>query len=133
MIEGRIKIRKNLRYNAIRLGLLHARPRSMLPALTVVGRPIAFAPARIITPATALAHFSFNLLRRCWLLRFLGLPATIGTLLLRFVMRVRFLVVVAALPTEKEQNLLRVAGTHTDSFRSWRVVVKRIALDIHAG
>jgi hypothetical protein len=62
-----------------------------------------------------------------WLLcgGFLGLPASIGTLLLRLVMRVRFLVIVAALATEKEQNLLRVAGTHTDSFRSWRVVVKR--------
>jgi hypothetical protein len=59
---------------------------------------------------------------------FLGLPATVGTLLLRFVMRVRFLVVVAALPTEKEQNLLRVARTHIDSFRSWRRVVKRTTM-----
>ncbi len=62
---------------------------------------------------------------------FFGFPATVGTLLLRFVMRVRFLVVVAALPAEKEQNLLRVAGTHTDSFRSWWVVVKRTTLDFH--
>ncbi|MGB8684014.1 MAG: hypothetical protein WCD12_14095 [Candidatus Binatus sp.] len=68
-----------------------------------------------------------------WLLRggFLGLPATVGTLLLRLVVRVRFLVLVAALATEKEQNLLRVAGTHTDSFRSWRVVVKLTTLIRH--
>ena len=59
---------------------------------------------------------------------FFGLPATVGTLLLRFVVRVRFLVVVAALATEKEQNLLRVARTHTDSFRSWRRVVKRTTM-----
>ena len=48
-----------------------------------------------------------------------GFPATMRALLLRLVMRVRFLVVVAALATEKEQNLLRVAGTHADSFLSW--------------
>jgi hypothetical protein len=59
---------------------------------------------------------------------FLGLPASVGTLLLRLVMGMRFLVVVAALATEKEQNLLRVAGTHTDSFRRWRVAVKRTTL-----
>ena len=52
------------------------------------------------------------------------LSASVGTLLLRLVMRVRFLVVVAALPTEKEQYFLRVAGTHIDSFHSWRLVVK---------
>jgi len=62
---------------------------------------------------------------------FLGLPATVGTLLLRLVVRVRFLVVVAALATEKEQNLLRVAGTHIDSFRIWRVVVKRTTMRPH--
>src|SRR5271166_4141983 len=57
---------------------------------------------------------------------FLGLPATtVGPLLLRLVMRVRFFVVVAALATVEEQNLLRVAGTHTDSFRSWSCAVKR--------
>ena len=55
---------------------------------------------------------------------FLGLPATVRTLLLRLVVRVRFFVVVAALPTEKEQNLLRVAGTHTDSFCRWPRAVK---------
>jgi hypothetical protein len=59
---------------------------------------------------------------------FLGLSATVGTSLLRLEMTVRFLVVVAALATEKEQNLLRVAGTHTDSFRRWRVVAKRITV-----
>jgi hypothetical protein len=59
---------------------------------------------------------------------FFGLPATVRTLLLRLVMRVRFLVVVAAFPTEKEQNLLRVAGTHTDSLRRWRMFVKRTTL-----
>jgi hypothetical protein len=61
---------------------------------------------------------------------FLGLPATIGTLLLRLVVRVRFLVVVAALATEKEQNLLRVAGTDTDSFRRWQVAVKRTTVSV---
>jgi hypothetical protein len=59
---------------------------------------------------------------------FLGLPAPIRALLLRLVVRVRFLVVVAALPAEKEQNLLSVGAAHADSFRIWRVVVKRITL-----
>ncbi len=62
---------------------------------------------------------------------FLGLAATIRPLLLRFVVWMRFLVVVAALPAEKEQNLLRVAGTHIDSFRRWRTFVKRITLVRH--
>ncbi len=59
---------------------------------------------------------------------FLGLPASVGALFLRLVVRMRFLVIIAALPAEKKQNLLRVTGTHTDSFRSWRDVVKRITL-----
>jgi len=59
---------------------------------------------------------------------FLGLSTTIRTLLLCLVMRVRFLVIVAALATEKEQNLLRVAGTHTDSFRRWPCAVKRTTM-----
>jgi hypothetical protein len=64
---------------------------------------------------------------------FLRFPATVGTLLLRLIVRVRFFVVVAALATEKEQNLLRVAGTHTDSFRSWRRAVKRTTLGLRRG
>ena len=83
------------------------------------------AMARIRTNLRYYAELLGVLLR---LSDLLGLPATIGALLLRFVVRVRFLVVVAALATEKEQNLLRVAGTHTDSFRTWWVVVKRITL-----
>jgi hypothetical protein len=55
---------------------------------------------------------------------FLGLPATVGSLFLRLVVGVRFLVVVSA-ATERAQNLLRVAGTHIASFRRGRVVVKR--------
>ena len=70
-----------------------------------------------------------------WLLRggFLGLPPSVGTLFLRLVMRVRLFVIVAALATEEEQNLLRVAGTHTDSFRIWSVVVKRTTLSLNGG
>lgn len=68
------------------------------------------------------------LLRRCVLLGFSRLPTTVGPLLLRFVMRVCFLVVVAALPAEKEQNLLSVAAGHTASVRSWPRAVKRIIL-----
>jgi hypothetical protein len=86
MIPAMSRIRTNLRYDALRLGVLLR--------LSV----------------------------------FLGLPPTVGTLLLRLVVRVRFFVVVAALATEKEQNLLRVAGTHTDSFRRWRAVVKRTTM-----
>lgn len=56
---------------------------------------------------------------------FFRLPPTIGTLLLRLVMGMRFLVVLATLPAEKEQNLLSVATCHAASFRIWRVVVKR--------
>jgi hypothetical protein len=66
--------------------------------------------------------------RKRALLGFLGLPASIRALLLRLVVRMRFFVVVAALATEEEQNLLRVAGTHTDSFRIWLLVVKRTTL-----
>jgi len=36
----------------------------------------------------------------------------------------RLFVVVVALATEEEQNLLRLAATHADSLRSWRVAVK---------
>jgi hypothetical protein len=86
MIPVMSRVRTNLRYDAVRLGVL---------------------------------------LRRDGFFR---LPATVGTLLLRLVVRVRFLVVVATLATEKEQNLLRVAGTHTDSFRRWRRAVKRSTL-----
>ena len=56
---------------------------------------------------------------------FLGLRATVGTLLLRLVVRMRFLVVVAASATEKEQNFLRIAAAHAPSFRGWWVAVKR--------
>jgi len=72
-------------------------------------------------------------IRLGWLLRggFLSLSATVRPLLQRPVGRVRFLVVVAALAAEKEQNLLRVAGTHTDSFCSCRVAVKRITIPTH--
>jgi hypothetical protein len=59
---------------------------------------------------------------------FFRFPATVGALLLRFVVRVRFLVVVAALPTEKEEDFLRVGTAHADSFRIWLLVVKRITL-----
>jgi hypothetical protein len=90
MIPAMSRIRTNLRYDALRLGVL----------------------LRVSS--------------------FLGLPASVRALLLRLVMRVRFFVVVAALATEKEQNLLRVAGTHTDSFRRWRVAVKRTTMAPHA-
>jgi hypothetical protein len=66
--------------------------------------------------------------RKRALLGFFRLPATIGTQLLRSAMRMRFLVKVAALATEKEQNLLRVSGTHTDCFRRWQVAVKRTTM-----
>jgi hypothetical protein len=52
----------------------------------------------------------------------------VGTLLLGLVVRMSLFVVLAALPAEEEQNLLRVAGTHTDSVRSWRVSVKRVTV-----
>jgi hypothetical protein len=83
------------------------------------------AMARIRTNLRYYAELLGVLLR---LSGFLGLPATVGTLLLHFVVRVRFLAVVAALAAEKEQNLLRVAGTHADCFRRWRAVVKRTTM-----
>ena len=46
-------------------------------------------------------------------------------LLLAAVMRTRLFLVLLTLVAVEEQNLLRVGGTHTDSFRIWRVVVKR--------
>jgi hypothetical protein len=61
---------------------------------------------------------------------FLGLPSPIRTLLLRFVMRMRFLVVVAALATEKEQDFLSVARTHTVSVGGWKRAVKYTAMRI---
>jgi len=68
------------------------------------------------------------LLSRCALLGFFRLPATVRTLLLRLVVRVRFFVIVAALATEKEQNLLRVSTPHIASFRSWPHAVKASTL-----
>jgi hypothetical protein len=44
-----------------------------------------------------------------------GFPATMRALLLRLVMRVRFLVVVAALPAEKEQDFSSVGTADTGS------------------
>lgn len=62
---------------------------------------------------------------------FLGLPATVGTLLLRLVVGMRFFVVVAAFAAEEEQNLLRVAfAAHTPSVRSWRTIVKRTTMAV---
>jgi hypothetical protein len=62
-----------------------------------------------------------------WLLSLsgFGLAASIGSLLLGLVVRVRLLVVLGAFPAEKEQNLLRIAGAHTASLRRWWTVVKR--------
>ena len=50
-----------------------------------------------------------------------GLAPSIGALLLSLVMRVRLLVVLAAFPAEKEQNLLRVA-THGANLRCRRLI-----------
>jgi hypothetical protein len=61
---------------------------------------------------------------------FLGLPATVGTLVLRPVVRVRFIVVVAALPTKEVEDFLGVGTAHAPSFRTWRVVVKRTTLSL---
>ena len=46
--------------------------------------------------------------------------------------RSRSIAVVAAVAAEEELNLFRVARTHTDSFRSWRVVVKHTRMP-HGG
>jgi uncharacterized membrane protein AbrB (regulator of aidB expression) len=54
-----------------------------------------------------------------------GLAPSIGSLLLGLVVWVRLLMVLGALPAEKEQNLLRVSGAHAASLRAWRTVVKR--------
>jgi hypothetical protein len=59
---------------------------------------------------------------------FLGLPSPVGTLLLRLVMGVRFLVVVATLAAEEEENLLRVTAAHIASLSSWPRAVKRTTL-----
>lgn len=59
---------------------------------------------------------------------FFRLAATIGTLLLRLVVWVCFLVVVAALATEKEQNLLSVRTAHAVSLRGWPRAVKHTTL-----
>jgi hypothetical protein len=51
---------------------------------------------------------------------------------IRFSGSARLIAVVATAATDKK-NLLCVAGTHTDGFRRWRVVVKRITVfDQHA-
>lgn len=55
---------------------------------------------------------------------FLGLPATVRTLLLCLVMRMGLFVILAAFAAEEKQNFLRVAGTHTDSLGRWRRAVK---------
>ena len=55
---------------------------------------------------------------------FPGLAAPIRTQLLRLVMRVRYIVLVAALATEKEQNVLGVSTAHTGGLPLWRLAVK---------
>jgi hypothetical protein len=60
-----------------------------------------------------------------------GLAPSIGSLLLGAIVRVRLLVVLGALPAEKEQNLLRVSGAHAASLRPWYAVVKRSTLPSH--
>ncbi len=60
----------------------------------------------------------------------LGLAPSIGPLLLRLVVRMCLLVVLATFPAEKEQNLLRIAGSHAASLRGWRTVVKRTTLPL---
>jgi hypothetical protein len=54
---------------------------------------------------------------------FLRLATAIGTLLLSLVVRMSFLVVLAALAAEEEQNLLRVS-THINNVRYWWLAVK---------
>jgi hypothetical protein len=62
---------------------------------------------------------------------FLGLAASIRPLLLSLVVGVGFLVVLAAFPAEKEQNLLRVTRSHVASLRRWWAVVKRDTVSVH--
>ena len=73
------------------------------------------------------------LLSRCALLGFFRLPATVGTLLLRLVVRMSLFVVVAALPAKEEQNLLSVPAPHIASLRSWPRAVKGTTLPLRGG
>lgn len=50
------------------------------------------------------------------------------SLLLRSVVRAGLFLVLLTLVAVEEQNLLRVAGTHTLSFRTWRRAVKASTL-----
>lgn len=52
-------------------------------------------------------------------------------LLLVAVVRTGLFLILLTLVAVEEQNLLRVGGTHIDSFRIWRVVVKRTTLILH--
>lgn len=70
-------------------------------------------------------------LRRGFLCRFLLTPSG-ESLLLVAVVRAGLFLVLLTLVTVEKQNLLRVAGTHTDSFRRWRVAVKRITMQSRA-
>jgi hypothetical protein len=65
--------------------------------------------------------------RTDWL-GFLSLPSPVRPLFLRSVVGARLFLVVVAAMAEEKQNRLRVFGTHTPSFRSLRVVVKRSTL-----
>ena len=58
----------------------------------------------------------------------LRLSSAIGALLLRLVMGMRLFVVIAALATEEEQDLLRVSSAHVDRLRLCRVTVKRATI-----
>ncbi len=75
-----------------------------------------------------LACLMGGLFGRAGLRDFLFLPSPVRPLLLRSVVRARFFLVLATSMAEKEQDRLRVFGTHAPSFRSLRVVVKRSTL-----
>jgi len=61
-------------------------------------------------------------------LRLLLLAPSREPLFLVAVVRDGLFLVLLTLVAIEEQNFLRIAGTHTDSFRSWRAVVQRITV-----
>jgi hypothetical protein len=64
-------------------------------------------------------------------LSFFLLAYSVGSLLLRSIVRVRFLMVLVATAAEEKQNLLRVGTAHIASLAQWQVVEKRSTVAIY--
>jgi hypothetical protein len=83
------------------------------------------AMSRMVTILSQIYKILGRLLGLLLSLSLFRLAPSIGSLLLRLVMRVRLFVVLAATTAEEKENFLSVPGTHIASLRKMRAHVKR--------